>query len=284
MDLYEKLNDTVYCKNLLQFGDKLTDFPESVLKEKNRAKYVDLFYQRMMEYHLTDYIWDDFPEKTPERYHVVEGGSASGKYLAFAVPPQGKPVETLRRLNEFGQSIREDFSEHGGKQISRKHVDEILSYLEQKFEFSGKVFCDKKALICIIPYSHKEFNSECLIRITEGIEQHIFLYKTIDRDGSGVTPEFVFFHELGHALAVRYAKGFEVPAEIAAVLNRCFPKLLTQASPDEIQDVIADILSIGMLFNSPYEKYDPFTAIREKDKELFHQFVKQMLDSLPNKN
>lgn len=48
---------------------------------------------------------------------------------------------------------------------------------------------------------------------------------------------------------------------------------------EEQQEVFADVLSIGLMHDSPYSKYDYFSYMREDDKKVFSLLVEKMLDS-----
>ena len=279
MDIYDKPHAAAYCQDLTWFGDKLIDFAESVLTEKNRARLVDLFYQRLMEYNMMDYIWSDFNKDKDnlESYFICEGKSAVGKFINFAVPGRTKPVETLHKLITFGHQIKNSFIQPTGKLITGDKVKEIMNYLDTNYGFSGKVFKDKKAIIGIIPYSHKKFSSECLTCLTTGIEFHFFLYHTIPDPKFNTTPESVFFHELGHALYTRYAGGFDINYEMKEILKLYFPNSLEICSPEQQLEIIADILSMGMMYGSPYEKLDPFKAIRIEDKQVFKELFEEII-------
>ena len=136
-------------------------------------------------------------------------------------------------------------------------------------------------MIGIIPYSHKEVSSHCLVQFTErGIELHIFIYHTIADPKFDVQPEYVFFHELGHALYVRCTGGFDIQDEMKKIFKRYFPKGLEIYSAEQQSDVIADILAMGMMYDSPYEKIDPFEHIYQEDKQAFKQLFEEMIRKL----
>lgn len=229
---------------------------------------------------MTDYIWEDFPEKTPERYCIYEGRLAAGKLIVCALPPKGKPTETLKSLIEFGHRLRDTFSIPKGKFISRKTVNHILSHLDSEYEFSSKVFKDKKAIIALLPYSHKFFSGECLAKIGGGVELHIFLYHTIPEDGFDITPEWVFFHELGRALFVRYAGGFEIPYIFKEILKRNFPSALENCSQSDLLAICSDILAMGMMLGSLFEKFDLFKKIHPDDKRIFKALFEGIIKNL----
>ncbi|MGL4902417.1 MAG: hypothetical protein ACRC3I_05050, partial [Cetobacterium sp.] len=46
-------------------------------------------------------------------------------------------------------------------------------------------------------------------------------------------------------------------------------------------EVFADILSMGLMLDSPFEKHDIFTPIHRKHKEAYKELVKQIFKLLP---
>ena len=278
MNTYEKMNAAASCQNLTEFGDKLIDFAESVLQEKHPEKFLSLFYRLLTENNLVDFMFHGFTSKNFEPIYICEGKSAVGKLINFTIPDMGKPIETLHKLIVFGQHIKNIYTQPAGKLITKEKVNEIINYLDRNYNFSNKVFKDKKAVIGIIPYSHKEVSSHCLAQFTEReIGLHIFIYHTIADSEFDVQPEYVFFHELGHTLYVRYTGGLDIQEEMKKIFKHYFPKGLEIYSSEQQSDVIADILAMGMMHGSPYENLDPFEPIHQEDKQVFKQIFEEMI-------
>jgi len=76
---------------------------------------------------------------------------------------------------------------------------------------------------------------------------------------SKTTPEAVFFHELGHALNARFTGSIDnLPASLLKYLSElCLPKMLSLPAYKQIE-VFTDVLGMGMMYESPFEEYDPF--------------------------
>ena len=281
MDIYEKLNKTVSCHDLFEFSDALADFSECALREKNKATLVKLFYERLAENTLIDYAVDDIINSDGQNYIIYDNKKAIGKYIAFAKPQQTTPVKTLKDLIVFSREIRTCFTTPVGKSLTKNKVIQIMNFLDAKYNFSKKVFSSHKAIFALVGYSHKKYNSECLIiKSDTEVFQHLFLYHMNGSDHK-ITPEAVLFHELGHTLHAKYAGGIEtVPQNILDLLkNLCMPTIdtLTAASQSE---VFADILSVGMMFNSPFENFDPFDYMHKDDKKAFNQLFEKLLSVL----
>ncbi|AAM23938.1 MAG: Uncharacterized protein XD49_1291 [Caldanaerobacter subterraneus] len=282
MNIYDKINAVINCDDLLTWGELLIDFAESALKEKNRAKIVKFFYQQLQYFGLLDYVFDSIINKNDSQYLIYEGIDAVRKYVALTIPKQDTPVKTLKSIKTYGNQILSDFKKPVGKRITKEKIEEIMHYLDEKFSFSKKVFADRKPMFILLNYSHRKYNSECLVMpYGKEIIQHFFLYNMKSNLEDTPAPEAVFFHELGHALHARYTENVKVvPEEIILFLKElCMPKI-DLLEPEQQREVFADILSIGMMYDNPFSEYDPFVKIREDDKKVFRMLVEKILDSI----
>lgn len=278
MDVYDQLDAAVYCCNLLQYGGALMEFAETALLDQNRAKLLNVFYERFTQFNVTDYVWDEL--HIPESYVISTGPGAMRRYIWLNAPQKGPPMETLKQLHAFGQLLSRSFQPPAGPLISVDTAGEILRYLDHRCGFSTKVFCDKKAVIGILPYSHSEFSSQCLARFNTGIGLHIFLYHTRQEPPHTIPPEFVLFHELAHALSIRRAGGISLHKDAAALLDRYFVGSLTHYSIEQQLELLADALAMGMMLDSPYEQFDPFVSVRREDKKVFRAAFEQAIAAL----
>jgi hypothetical protein len=276
------MNDAIYCRDLLQCGSKLINFAEAAITEKNRATLVKLFYERLREATVVDYIFDDFFDEQKCRFAIYEGENAVGKYLVLSMPQQSTPVKTLNAIRNFGECLIQYFRGPIGNAISKDRIDGIMQYLDKQYEFTNKVFSDQKAIFSILDYSHTEFNSECMAAFSESkVMQHIFLYHMKTNNGDTPLPETVFFHELGHVIHAKYFGSVDsVPENILSFLKQlCMPNI-DMCSPKEQIEVFADIISIGLMYNSPFDEYDSFSYMHEDDKKAFKMLVEKMLSRI----
>jgi len=157
-----------------------------------------------------------------------------------------------------------------------------MDYLDEKYRFSEKVFSKQKAAFILMPCSHHLYNSECLIAGT-GTDAilHLLLYHMRSQERSVPKPEAVFFHELGHVLHARcYSTIEKVPDNIIDLLQQiCFPGIKKISTSDQCE-VFADVLSVGLMYQTPFEKYDFFSAIHPDDKAAFKKISETLLDQL----
>jgi hypothetical protein len=91
----------------------------------------------------------------------------------------------------------------------------------------------------------------------------------------------VLFHELGHAIHAQcFGDVTKVPDNIIDMLQKkCFPHL-KQIEAAEQSEVFADVLSVGLMYQTPYEKYDSAKYIHQDDKMAFKVLVETILKNV----
>lgn len=280
MSIYEILNDTIYNSgdDLCLCGMKLISFADVALKEKNRDTIVRHFYKRLLEFAGPYYAFGN-----NDHYEIFEGTIAVLLFLLVCLPKQQSPVKTLKAIKVFGEHILDIYIKPSSIQINKKKVEQIMFYLDKNYNFSGKVFKDKKAMFLILNNSHIKYNSECLIGLDqEGkVNLHLFLYHMNPYNPEMPMPETVLFHELGHAVHARLTGGISpVPIKVLDFLEElCFPRIKSLNESQQCE-VFADIISTGMIYKSPFSKYDPFPQILENDKKTFSLLFEKIINSL----
>lgn len=280
MSVYEKMHDAIcYSKDLETCGKRLIEFVDKALMEKNKAVITKRFYDQLITFAMPTYVFDF--EK--ESYAIFEDREAVSLYLAANLTKKLTPVKFLNAIKTLGLHMSTNYTKPVGPRISKRKIKEIMTYLDTEYDFSRKVFKYEKAMFLLLNNSHIGLNSECLILESKDgrIDQHLFLYHMSTNDLETPFPESVFFHELGHALHTRFAGSSDVinPEIIAFLEGLCFPKLKTLTLSQQ-REVLADVLSVGMMYNSPFTKYDPFPQIHADDKKVFNLMLRKMIDIL----
>lgn len=282
MDIYKIMDEAIQSKDLLYSGKKLIEFSNVAYKAQNRAALVKHFYQRLMQWGLTEYAFDDILGINGRHYFVCNELRANSMFLALLLPSGKTPIKSLNDMKVLGERILAEYMEPIGESISRTSLENILQYLEEEYSFLSKVFSKQTPAFILIPYSHRNYNSECLVNgAGENIVQHFFLYHMREKGKTALNPEAVLFHELGHALHARYYGNItEIPENMVDALQEiCFPGIKQLSGADQCE-VFADILGMGLMYQTSYEKFDIFKQIHPDDKAIFKLIVKRLLARL----
>ncbi|MCX7615286.1 MAG: hypothetical protein N2Z65_05990 [Clostridiales bacterium] len=283
MSIYEKINDILIYEDLIQCGHKLIGFADAARGENNRAAIVKHFYESLTENALSNYEID--PDHA--RYQIFSGREAVVLFLLLNLPGMESPVKTLDNIKALGERIISEFVLPVGKRIGQTQIEEIINYLDKKFNFSQKVFSGHKAMFLMMDYSNLIRNGECIMLQDKDnkLSHHICLYNLKTNDEKSPEPAAVFFHELGRALHGSYAGTIEfVPPGLLKLLKElCFPNIYT-IPPAEQCKILADVLSVGLMYESPYSVYDPFEYMHNDDKQVFSEIAKMMIDVCNQRN
>lgn len=276
MEIYEQISKIFFCNDFFQCAEYIMNFVEMTLKDKNRKKYVDSFYEFLYTRSMKDYIF----EKSKINFYLYESCDAINNYIYLTLPAKTTPVKSLNNIQKFAEHMTTDFSEPLGKHISIKNLLKILNYINKEYDFSKRIF-NRKPTFSILNVSNKNFNNETLFLGTdENLSQHFFLY-AMNKNGvnENVTPEAVLFHEFGHALHAKYTGNINIiPQNIISILKEVCMPTIDRLSSKIQAEILADILSVGLMFDSPFEKYDPFTIMHRDDKKLFKKIVEKFLN------
>jgi hypothetical protein len=274
------MDSLIQGTDLLYIGRQLIKFADSVYEEKNRATIVNHFYEQLYQWAFHEYVFGDFLENEKSNYFICNETNAARMCVALILPKKTSTVKSIIRIKTLGEFILSHYTKPVGKCISEESLRNILQYLDKEYLFTSKVFSNRKAVFIRLKNSHKEYNSECLT--TEGgngISNHFFLYHMKEKEA--FSPEEVLFHELGHALHVQcYGDISRVPNDIIEKLNDlCFPDL-KQLDPAEQCELFADVLGLGLMYQTPFEEIDLYKEIHINDKKEFKMLAEKIIKSI----
>jgi hypothetical protein len=266
--------------DLVSCGNNLIEFSDSVYKDKNRASIINNLNEQLHNWLINDMYFYDLPKGIKKKYYICNEGTGAIRYLVLFAPKKTSTVKYIKLLRELGENLLTQFTKPIGKGITELSLNNILQFLDNEYSFSTKVFSKSEAIFILINNSHKIYNSECLVINDEDCNRNLFFLYHMKKKRS-ISPEAVLFHELGHALHAQYSGDVKkVPEYIIDVLqDLCFPKL-KQSNNSEQSELFADVLSVGLMYQTPYEKYDHYRTIHPKDKMVFKEIVMGILKIL----
>ena len=239
------------------------------------------FYQQIgLRFSFTN-IDNTFSEKKP-RYRVISGGAAASAYAVTVLPPYISPVKSLKALQTAGSLLESWLQPGSGVFITAEQVNTILDFVESEFGLFSKVLAGYDPVFALVDCCHSEFNSEIVLLHNasgRGILRH-FVFNIKPDAIEEVTPEYVFFHELGHAMQIEHDETLEAFPESAVetLLANGFPGFRSIPLYNQ-QEIFADMMSVGLMFHSPYQELNPFTRLLEpQHQEAYHLLVKKLLE------
>ncbi|WP_177161041.1 hypothetical protein [uncultured Fusobacterium sp.] len=275
MEIYNIINSIFLNKDFIKTIEQIKLFAELTLKVKNKKKYVDYFYKNISIHNTI--LNENILSKT---FTIFENQYSIIRYIMINLPLQTTPVKSLKEILLFCEKTLSLFTQPLDKPISKDKLIEILSYFSSKYDFFKKLFLNKKIIFSILNTSNQMYNNECIfLKTNQGLIYNIFLY-SLNKNGINekIFPEAVLFHEFGHIIHSEYTQNIDIlPKNIINELKLvCFPTI-DELSSKEQSEILADVFSIGLFFNTPFEKYDPFNTIHIDDKKFFKKIVNKIL-------
>lgn len=103
------------------------------------------------------------------------------------------------------------------------------------------------------------------------------LYLLHIKKDCAASPEYVLFHELGHVLHTMLTGSYNaVPGSFFKMAEPMFRGQST-THRDSAPEFFADCFSMGVMQDSEWSKFDPYTQIYAEDKRLFERYMRGLM-------
>ncbi len=278
MDVYDKIQEIVLGNDIISCAHDLQEFVQQARKETNRRKLVEMLYERITEPVVSSLMCSR--SVANKKYCVFNGPFAVCSFLLITLPSITTPLLTLQQIEEYAQELLDTYSAPETPVITPDSVTEIMDYLDKEYDFSNKVFLGNMGHFIILNATHKDVGGTFSVYegYIGGRRTPVFFLYANKEGGTDTTPECILFHELGHALHY-YITGDTniIPSELIATISAlCLPRL-PDVPPYMQREIIADVFAVGLMRNTPFERFDRFTFFEEHEKDVFARLVKEIL-------
>lgn len=293
----ENINDKIFEKSynsfdsnlsLIERANNMIEFAHLVRTVKNRGRYINDFYMRSMEVGFMDYLQYNisihFFNEEKKRFFIYDDFGALKKYIYLSLALlREKPLKTLENIEKFATVILKNLEIKKNNNIIKvEEIEEIMDYLDKKYNFIEKIYKDFIPTFSIIESENPLYNSfsQIGLNIKNELNYHYVLFNVKEN----CSPIYVFLHEIGHTIH-SYMTGLKlyIPKEILDKLEKTGFKGIDTADEYEKREAIADIFAMGLMYDSPYAKLDPFIAISKEDKAIFNEIIKDIFSKEENK-
>ncbi len=176
---------------------------------------------------------------------------------------------------EFVRKMYEGFINPVGEIINNEEIEHCLRLVQDKFKLLDILEGEQPVNIFLFDASHKYFNSEFIERqnkISKN-KNFIFLVYHMRENDPETHPIYVFLHFLGRALNSILTHGNEAIPYSFIELNKKLNVDLSKENENNKMTVISDIFACSSMYNTEFEKHNPFYFPKEI-VEMFEKYFK----------
>jgi hypothetical protein len=211
---------------------------------------------------------DPVLETAHPHYNILKPFSTIPTYLASFGIVTGKVRETRANLKELITDIDTNIVMPSGNFLSKQEEEKVLTALSEKFPVYWQIVSARRKLDIInVNNSHRIYNSTCGTN-KSSTAYLIFMFNMKD---STLLPEYVFLHELGHALQVASTGSYlHVPDDFLHFSNTLTNDNLQQGDSLALE-LFADTFAIAVMRSSYLHNQIPFPFSDDLNK-LFESY------------
>lgn len=285
----ENINNLIYEKAFCSFdrtlnpterASNMIDFVNLVRTKKNKTPFLNDFYKRSLEMGFMDYVWKLWgitSEEKKEKFLIYSDFEAIDKYFYFSLKRiKEKPSKTLENIEKFATHVLKDFDvKKDNNVITIEKIKEIMNFLDNKYNFTEKVYKDFVPTFSILKFENPFYNS--FTDVSLDTKNKLYYHYIIFNVKDNISPTYVFLHEIGHTIHYAITKnGNFIPEKVLKELEKTGFKGIETIDNYAKYEALADIFAMGIMYNSPYADCDPFVEISEKDKIIFNKIIEDL--------
>ncbi len=212
-----------------------------------------------------------------KRYVVYPPAVAIPIYLWMHGLAAGTMRDTAPRVRKLVGHIDACFAAPSGNRLTEARAKRVLHVLQAKFPYIDIVSKREPLRVFLFDNCHRQYNSEYGMGTKAG-QHFVFMYHMRDSEHS---PEYVFLHELGHALHASINGTLDTVPEEFMRFDEAYGGRVKQGSP-EAPEVFADLFAIAAMRGTELSAHDPF-GFPDDFKGNVELFIKALLQkySLP---
>ncbi len=257
------------CKNLFELSDCLQKLLTDTQSIPNRNKVLHEIYINIS---LNDLY------KTKQHYYIYNDNESAIYYLMHYWTLKKTYKENSECLFNIINTIKEEMIASQKIRISVETTHLLMEAVENRFSFCSKVLDSNPIDILFIEHSHTTWDgiySSILINDCKIRDQIIIPYLRYEVD---FPQEFVFLHELGHALHTRITKKLDIlPDSFNMIINKMFVTIQHEPN-DQKAELFADCFAIAVLAGSDLKKYNPYTFVRNEDCLILIAYMMDLIN------
>jgi hypothetical protein len=199
-------------------------------------------------------------------YTVVPHTFSSQPFIASFGFRTGQVNETTQSIRNVVDFINENIIQPTGNCLAPQDAVNIINETSMKFPYFDVVGKQGLINILLLDNTHVFFNSLCGVNAAVDAST-LFLFNMKDEETS---PEYVFLHELGHALQISLTGSVTLVPNAFINFHDQLSTGLKQNTPDAAE-VFADSFAIAVMHGTYLQDHNPF-SFDDKLIELIDYF------------
>ena len=270
--MHDMIYKLIQSEDLLEVKRHLITI-DDVLEQNavNRPQFCKFLSQALMEWTLMPRV-DIFDKERDPRYHIYSEHSSIPPYLASFGLSLGRVREVRQCVKALVSTIDETIIAPSGICLTVEDEKKVLAVLIAKFPYLEIVSAESPLTILNLGNTHRLYNSMC------GSDENasaFVVYMFNMKDGSFI-PEYVFLHELGHALqAAITGSVLTVPDEFITFHNLMPDTPRIEQGNADATELFADAFAISVMRGTELSCFDPF-HFSDAFNGLFELFFKKL--------
>ena len=253
--MQDMIYDLIKSNDLLEAKRHLITIDEALEQNTvNRSQFCKHLSQALIEWSFMPRV-NIFDLDKDRRYHIYSAHASMAPYLASFGLSFGRVREVRQHIKSLIANIDETIIAASGICLTVEQEEKILTILTTKFPFLEIVTVNKPLTIMNINNSHRLYNSLCG---TDEAVSGFVVYMFNMKDASFI-PEYVFLHELGHALQSAITGSvLTVPDEFLEFHNSISGAQRIEQGNKDAPELFADTFAISVMRGTELSCFDPF--------------------------
>lgn len=275
IDFYNIFNssDVFVCannlKNTIRKIEK-TDLPEPILKNFKEQVIQHIASNAIFSKLLTGDLF----------YSIYENKEALQNYCAIIILGN---IQECKGKNDIlflknSLSTIKSLKKSETNMISKSVLDKILKFLDSQYFIRQKI---EGLNVNLLDYTNPAVDGLTIHNcINEVNHIPIFLFRTIKTQ---TDPIHVLLHEIGHLIHILfYIKfpDFYLPEMFIKSANKILNRKMDEIPLQHQAEIFADLISLGMVYKTPYEKHHEYNFLSDINKEKLHTAFCEIMNKL----
>ena len=270
------IQELLEAKDLLEASSRLKIIDDALEKQAvNRSEFCRELTLRIIEWAVRGKPDPVF--ETPHPYYsIYKPYSSVSAYIASFGIALGGVRETRANIKKLITEIDETIVKPSGNCITVENEEKVLSTLTEKFpNYWQIVSANRKLEIINVNNSHRQYNSTC----GTNDDATAFIVYMFNMKDKSLLPEYVFLHELGHALQIAVTGSYTLVPDEFLSFNNSLPNASIEQGDSIAPELFSDTFAIAVMRGSYLHDLIPF-PFSDALNELFESFHTDFLEQL----